>query len=125
MTSKFRQAKYLNESGSKKGSWYLNRLEYFEFHAYPGYHTHQLVALVTAVSALVLGAKLLSYSILLSVIAWYVLYVSLVTLKLLHRRICRYYGYFLYPGRIVRFFREREVEVDLDDFDSVATLKKH
>ena len=32
MSNEFRGSKYVNESGSKRGNWYMNRLDYFQFH---------------------------------------------------------------------------------------------
>ena len=43
---------------------------------------------------------------------------------LLKNRLCRYKGYYLYPKRIISFFRSIEITVDLNDFDSIATMSK-
>jgi len=46
-----RQAKHLNETGSAKGDWYINRLDFFEFHRYPEYTKHKVLSvLVMAIS---------------------------------------------------------------------------
>ena len=54
----------------------------------------------------------------------YIGYVSLVSFNVLRTKVCRIRGYFLYPTRFVAFFKEREKKVDLNDFDSIATMTK-
>jgi hypothetical protein len=120
----FRENKYLNESGSKTGNWYMNRLDYFQFHEYPAYKKHKFFALFMCVFAYFLGLEVLSFSFLTSIPCFYLVYVALLSFVLLRTRKCRYRGYFLYPARIIKFFRTIEVEVDLNDFDSVATMSK-
>jgi hypothetical protein len=120
----FRENKYLNESGSKTGNWYMNRLDYFQFHEYPAYKKHKFLALFICVFVYFVGLEVLSFSFLASIPCFYLFYVALLSFVLLRTRKCRYKGYFLYPARIIRFFRTIEVEVDLNDFDSIATMSK-
>lgn len=122
--NKFRESKYLNESGTKKGNWFLNRLDYFQFHEYPEYKKHKLLSLVLTVTFVYLFMKTASVSFLSSLIFIYLTYVSAKTFYVLHTRICRHRGYFLYPKRIVKFLKSIEVEVELNDFDSVATMNR-
>jgi hypothetical protein len=124
MANDFRQSKYLNESGSKKGNWYINRLVYFQFHEYPKFKLHRLASLLAAIFCYVLTMKLLSNHLVLTLVPIYIGYISLLTFIILKRKICRLRGYFLYPKKLVKFFKAREVEVDLADFDSIATLEK-
>lgn len=122
MDHKFREAKYLNESGSKQGSWFLNRMDFFQFYTYPKFAVHKWMSLIITILSWFSLLKSLPYSFLLSLPIIYVAYVALRTFIILHRRVCRYNGYFLYPKRFVKFFKEREIQVDLNDFDSVATM---
>jgi hypothetical protein len=121
---KFRENRYLNESGSKTGNWYMNRLDYFKFNEYPEYKVHKYMALVACMLLIYLGFKILKISFLGSLPFFYLAYISLLSFNLLRTKICRYKGYFIYPKRFINFFRAREVEVDLNDFDSVATMSK-
>lgn len=125
MNKPFRQSKYLNETGSKQGSWFLNRLDYFRFHYYPHYQLHRLLSLIIGVGAVFYGIKLFSEYFLLALLCWYVGYVALLTFNLLHNRICRYRGYWLYPKRFVAFFNSISKDDDLNDFDSIATQNQH
>ncbi|PKG81921.1 hypothetical protein CXF85_15400 [Colwellia sp. 75C3] len=124
MTKQFRENKYLNESGSKTGTWYLNRLDYFQFYGYPKITQHKVLSFVVGIFAFILCLKLLSSSLIISTILLYITYVALLTFILLKSRVCRYKGYFIYPKRFIKYFRELEVTVDLNDFDSIATLNK-
>jgi len=124
MSNDFRQNKYLNESGTKVGNWYINRLVYFQFYEYPNYKLHRRLSLFIAVFSYFLMMKLLSEHFIMAIFTVYACYVSLLSFILLKRRVCRYKGYFMYPSRFVKFFRLREIEVDLNDFDSKATLDK-
>jgi hypothetical protein len=128
MDQKFRQNKYFNESGSKTGSWYsswyINRLDYFEFYSYPHCSLHQLLALFIALVAYCFAISLFSKSFLLALCCCYLAYVASLTLYLLRRKICRYRGYRLYPKKFTDFFYDIRIDVDLDDFDSIATLNK-
>ncbi|PKI17997.1 hypothetical protein [Colwellia sp. 12G3] len=124
MNKQFRESKYLNESGSKTGSWYLNRIDYFQFHGYPKITQHKVLSFVVGIVAFILSLKLLSSSLIISALLIYLAYVSLLTFSLLRSKICRYKGYFLYPKRIIKYFSALAVTVDLNDFDSIATLNK-
>jgi hypothetical protein len=121
---KFRENRYLNESGSKTGNWYMNRLDYFQFNEYPEYKKHKYIALFAGVFFLYLGLKILKANFLVSLPLFYLSYIALLSFNLLRTKVCRYKGYFLYPKKFVKFYRAREVEVDLNDFDSVATMSK-
>lgn len=125
MSNDFRESKYQNESGSKKGNWYINRLDYFQFYGYPRYKLHRFVSLLVGVFCYFLTMKLLSNHFILAIFSIYLCYISLLTFILLKRRICRYKGYLLYPKRMVKFFKTREIDVELEDFDSIATLEKN
>lgn len=124
MQKQFRENKYLDESGAKIGSWYLNRIDYFQFHGYPKATQHKVLSLVIGIIAFTLSFKMLSISLIMSAILFYITYVSLLTFSLLRSKICRYKGYIFYPKRFVKFFRAIEVMVDINDFDSIATLNK-
>jgi hypothetical protein len=121
---KFRQNRYLNESGSKIGNWYLNRLDYFQFNEYPEYKKHKFISLGAGVLLVYLGLKILKTSLLGSLPFLYLGYIALLSFNLLRTKICRYRGYFIYPSKFINFFRSRMVEVDLNDFDSIATMTK-
>ncbi len=124
MQKQFRENKYLDESGSKTGSWYLNRIDYFQFHGYPKARQHKVLSLVIGIISFILSFKMLSISLIMSAILFYITYVSLLTFSLLRSKICRYKGYIFYPKRFVKFFRAIEIMVDISDFDSIATLNK-
>jgi len=124
MSNEFRESKYLNESGSKRGNWYMNRLDYFQFHEYPAYKRHKFFSLFVGILLYFIGIQVVNVSLLGFMPCIYLCYVALFTFYLLRTKRCRYKGYFLYPARIVKFFRSIEIEVDLQDFDSVATMSK-
>ena len=124
MRNEFRESKYLNESGSKTGNWFMNRLDYFQFHEYPKYKRHKYISLLFGVFLAYLSLKISQGNLLGALPFIYLSYVSLLSFNLLRTKICRYRGYFFYPKRIVKFLRTIEVETDLDDFDSVATMSK-
>ena len=124
MQKKFRENKYLNESGSKTGSWYINRIDYFQFHGYPKANQHKVLSCIVGIGAFMLSFKFISSSLIISAVFLYVSYAALLTFILLRTKICRYKGYFLYPKRIIKYFRALEVMVDINDFDSIATINK-
>ncbi len=126
MNNPFRQNKYLNESGSKIGSWYMNRFVYFRFHAYPKYKQHKLAAFLISIISIVLLAKTIGISLLITMSFGYCTFVALLTFNIFQTRVCCYRGYFLYPTTLVKFFKDREEIIDVNDFDSVATMNsKH
>jgi hypothetical protein len=57
MQKKFRENKCLNETGSKTGSWYLNRIDYFQFHGYPKATQHKTLSLLVGTIAFILSLK--------------------------------------------------------------------
>jgi len=128
MRQDFRQAKYSNESGSKKGQYFINRLDYFEFHQYPSYKKHKILCFI----GFFLGVYCLSYANNFSSVFWmiyvivclYLSYLSATTLIILKRQICPYRGYLCYPKKWLAFFISIQKEVDLEDFDSIATMNK-
>lgn len=124
MTTPFREPKFLNESGAKRGKWYMNRVEYFQFHQYPEYKKHKFLSLLCALLCFCLSLYHANISFFLTVLFFFLSYVAFKTFYILHTKICRYKGYFLFPKKFVNFLREREVEVDLNDFDSTATMSK-
>jgi hypothetical protein len=129
MKQDFRQAKYLNQSGYQKGQYFINRLNYFEFHQYPNYKKHKVLSVFT----FFVGLHCLSYANMFSSVFWllfvtgslYLSYISAITFILLQRQICRYRGYIFYPKSWLAFFISIQKDVDIDDFDSVATLEKN
>lgn len=124
MSQKFRENKYLNESGSKTGNWYMNRLDYFRFHEYPSYKKHKYISLFICILCAYFSFKTLAVTILGAFPFMYVCYISLLSFNLLRTKTCSYKGYFLYPKKFTNFFISIEVEVDLNDFDSIATMSK-
>jgi len=122
--NKFRENKFLNESGSNTGNWYMNRLDYFQFHEYPEYKKHKYLALFAGVFLYYLGMKVIPLSFFGSLPLFYFTYVTLLSFNLFRTKTCRYRGYFLYPKKVINFFKDREIEVDLNDFDSIATMSK-
>ena len=122
MDKKFREAKYLNETGSKMGSWYLNRMDYFQFHQYPSYKKHKTLSLILTLLLYYAGLYLIKSSFWASLPVFYLAYVAMFTFNILRTRVCRYNGYFLYPSKLIRFFKSIEIEVDVNDFDSIATM---
>jgi hypothetical protein len=116
-----REFKYQNETGTKIGKWYLNRLDYFEFYGFPGEWK------IKAKSLLCLGLSLWLIKLLpifLAPIFVWAAYVSIRTFVIVIEKKCRYRGYFLFPRKIIDFFREYRKEVDVTDFDSLATAEK-
>ena len=124
MSKPFRENKYVNESGSIKGNWYMNRLDYFRFHEYPGYKKHKYLAFFVTIFCIYLIMNIIPISFLLSLPFIYCAYISLILLNLLHTKVCRYSGYILFPKKFITFFLAREIELDLNDFDSIATMSK-
>lgn len=122
MFNDFRESKFLNESGSKRGNWYMNRLDYFQYHRYPGYKLHKYGGLLLGVLFYLLSLNILTVTFIGFCVCCYICYVSSLTFNILRTQRCRYRGYFLYPKKIILFFREREVSVNLQDFDSIATM---
>ena len=116
-----REFKYQNESGTKVGKWYLNRLDYFEFHRFDGFFVWQLKSAAGLVSAVFLLGQL-------PLLFWlpliWLAYSSGLTLWLLRQQRCRFKGYFLFPNSIVKTLKSYKKESDLLDFDSLATLER-
>lgn len=104
MVSKdFREPKYQNQTGSKTGNWYLNRIDNFQFHQYPGYGKHKLLSLLAGIALYFIGMKVLESTFWGSLPVFYLSYLSLLTFNILRRKIFRYKGHFMYPKRFVRF----------------------
>ncbi|MBO9492309.1 hypothetical protein J7384_18250 [Endozoicomonas sp. G2_1] len=120
MKNEFRQAKYQNESGSKIGRWYLNRLDYFEFYSFEGENKLKAKCLVCIIGAFLL---IKISPILISLFLAWTIYVSVLTLYILQRKICKYSGYFAFPNRIVEELKSYKKEIDITDFDSLATME--
>ena len=121
---KFRENRYLNESGSQTGNWFLNRLDYFQFHQYPKYKAHKFISLMICLLCVIVSLKIISVSLLAVLPFFYIGYIAAKTFYILNTRVCRHRGYFLYPAKIVKFFKAREIATDINDFDSIATLSK-
>jgi hypothetical protein len=122
MFNDFRESKFLNESGSKLGNWYMNRLDYFQYHRYPGYKQQKYGSLLIGVLFYLISLNVLTSTFIGFIVCCYICYLALLTFNILRTQRCRYRGYFLYPTKIILFFRAREVPVNLNDFDSVATM---
>jgi len=128
MRQDFRQPKYSNESGSTQGKYFINRVDYFEFHQYPSFKKHKILSVI----CFFLSIHLLSYANTFSSLFWliyvfgclYISYISMTSFILLQRQICRYRGYLLYPKSWFKFFLSVQKEVNINDFDSLATLEK-
>jgi len=128
MRQDFRQPKYLSESGSKQGRYFINRLDYFEFHQYPLFRNHKILSII----GFLVSVYLLNFSDNFSSVFWvgyvficcYLAYVSLTSFIILQRQICPYRGYFLYPKTWLAFFCSIKKEVDAEDFDSIATMNR-
>jgi hypothetical protein len=116
-----REPKYLNESGGKTGNWYLNRFEYFEFYGFQGETKLKIICVMVCVSSYL---ALFSAPLYLFVLLAWLVYVSSVTLYVLHKKICKINGYFCFPKYIINRFKRYEKQIDLSDFDSIATLSK-
>ncbi len=115
-----REPKNLNQNGGQQGNWYLNRFDYFEFYGFEGEVKLKLLCLVACIS---------SYFLLLSAVPFYlyiplgwIIYISALTLYVLHKKVCKFDGYFLYPKSLVKKFKRYEKQIDMEDYDSVATL---
>lgn len=124
MPKRFRESKYLNETGSKTGNWYMNRMDYFQFHQYPKYKQHKYLSLIVSIVLFFIAMKVIKSSFLLSLPIFYSCYIAALTFYILRENVCRYRGYFLYPKKIIAFFRTLEIDVDVNDFDSIATMSK-
>jgi hypothetical protein len=122
MEKLFREAKYKNETGAKQGQWFMNRFDYFEFHQYPQYNKHLYLSGFSCLFFFYLANQTIYVSFLLFLFCSYFSVISLCICYVLKKQICRYEGYFLFPKFIVRFLRAREKDVDLLDFDSIATM---
>lgn len=114
-----REPKYLNESGSQQGKWFLNRFDYFEFYGFEGELTIKIIAFITLIASLYFIPQL---SIFLMPLMIWLAYVSGLTLYILRRKHCKFHGYLLYPSRLVKTFKYYEKQIDMEDFDSVASL---
>lgn len=121
MMREFRQVR--DPNNPKGGSWFMNRTVYFRFHQYPKYGLHIILSLTLGTVMFIVSLNLMKSEFLWSLLTFYISYVLLLSFVLLQRRVCRYRGYFLYPKRIVKFFRSIEVDMSIDDFDSVATMR--
>ncbi|MEQ3513141.1 hypothetical protein ABMY35_07350 [Pseudoalteromonas sp. BZB3] len=116
-----REYKYQNETGTKIGKWYLNRLDYFEFYGFPSEWKIKAKCLVCLGFSIWLIKLLPAF---FAPIQVWVAYVSIRTFVILIEKKCRYRGYFLFPEKIINFFREYRKDVDVTDFDSLATADK-
>lgn len=115
-----REFKYQNESGSKKGNWFLNRFDYFEFYGFEGMAAMQFRSVIMCIAYMFVLAYADIWLVLL--LLW-PLYVAVVTLFLLQQKRCKYRGYFLFPKRIIQTLKVHQKEVDPFDFDSIASLE--
>ena len=116
-----REAKYQNELGTNIGKWYLNRLDYFQFHHFTGMARYKLLALASIVCGIYLIKHL---PILLAPLPLYSIYIGLLSLVILQKRICKWKGYFLYPKRFIENLKLYRIETEVNDFDSLATMER-
>jgi hypothetical protein len=127
--NQFRQHKALNETGSKQGQYYLKRFDYFEFYSYPGIKKHLLICVIVCLVSLHLIVEglreegLLSWGVVF--FSCYFAYLSGLTGVVLYRRVCRFRSYFFFPKKWYTHLYAIRKEIDLSDFDSIATLNHH
>lgn len=114
-----RAFRYQNESGDKQGNWYVNRLDYFEFHRFEKFNRYRIFCVITIILSIFL---IQFFSFFFIILLFYTIYIAVQTLSIFHSQTCRYKGYFLYPKRFVTHLKSYEKEVDLFDFDSIATM---
>jgi len=114
-----REFKYQNESGNKHGNWYVNRLDYFEFHQFPKFNQYRIYCVMTILLSLSLFQL---FNVFFSCFLFYFIYIAVQTLSIFHSQTCRHKGYFLYPKRFIKGLKLYEKEVDILDFDSIATM---
>lgn len=114
-----RDPKFLNESGSKQGNWYLNRFECFEFYGFENEWKIKCWSWLTLFATAIAPFKLPLF--ILPLLLW-CSYVAGRTLLILHRKVCHFHGYFLYPQRLITTFKRYEKQIDMNDFDSIATI---
>jgi hypothetical protein len=119
-----RDPKYLNESGTQKGIWFMNRLDYFEFDSFKGIVWLNVKCVLLFFITLFLIRSDILTGILAVIVYNWAIYVVLLTLFLTYKKHCRYRGYFLYPSGIVKKFKAHKKTVNLTDFDSLATMQK-
>ena len=98
---------------------HTNQLDYFDFYSFEGEGGFRLKSCL--VFLFVFWLKDHTPLIFVPFSLWG-LYVTSLSLFLSFRKKCRYRGYFLYPNRIIHIFKEYEKEVDLLDFDGLATM---
>lgn len=126
MRNDFRQPKFFNESGSKKGQYFINRFDYFEFHQYPNYKRDKILSVLGCVLAIYLIGFTNEFSgiigFLYGLSCLYLFCTSIATFVILKRQLCKIRGYLGYPSSWVKFFRSLEKEIDVNDFDSIATM---
>jgi len=126
MDPSFRQSKYKNESGAKQGRYFMNRLDYFEIHQYPSFKRHKILSFLGFCLSIHLFIQTPAVSDVLTfpylLFCLYLSNLSLVSFIILHRQVCRFNSYFFYPKKWLRFFLSIRKDVDLDDFDSCATM---
>ncbi|MCJ8319423.1 MAG: hypothetical protein MJK12_07305 [Colwellia sp.] len=114
-----REFKYQNESGNKQGNWYVNRLDYFEFHRFEKFNRYRIYCVI----AILLSLSLFHFfNLFFSCILFYAIYIAVQTLSIFHSQTCRFKGYFLYPKRFITRLKCYKKEVDILDFDSIATM---
>lgn len=116
-----RDPKFLNESGSSQGKWHLNRFDYFEFY---GFETELKIKIVAWITLIASVFALFNLSILTFPFILWCSYVAVRTLFILHKKICSFHGYLLYPTMLIDTFKRYEKQIDMGDFDSIATLEK-
>ncbi len=115
----------MNETGTQKGRWYMNRLDYFQFHRYPSYAKHKVIALLTFILLVLVLPQIIQFNFFIALPFIYFTYLAIRTFDVLRTRVCCHKGYFLYPKSWVTFFKQREVDTSVNDFDSIATMTNH
>lgn len=127
--NQFRQSKALNETGTQQGKYYLNRFDYFEFYGYPGCKKHLFLSILACLFSMHLIIEGLRAdglaSWLVVFVGCYTGYLSALCALLLYRRVCRFRGYFLLPKKWYNHFYAIRKDIDLTDFDSIASMHHH
>ncbi len=118
-----REPKNLNQNGNQQGQWFLNRFDYFEFYGFEGERRIKLICVIACVLCYL--ALLSSAPFYLFIPLAWIVYISALTLYILHKKVCKYHGYFLYPARFIKKFKRYEKQIDMQDFDSVASMNNH
>lgn len=112
MKRQYRQSTHKEYVGDKYGNLYYNKLKYFEFHSYPGIEFHKLWCIAVILLLMFKIDNLFALSAASGIGGVYVLYLMMMTLYLLIKKISRNNGYFLYPTFMINFFKKRRKSME-------------